>query len=270
MSEAMDNDIFETESHLVTKLSNLLSQCIIPLYANEEDGKPRLVGSSFLVSSDTNFYLISAAHVFDEQVKKGYELFYYIDCSTTQKLSGNLRITKTPSGKDRKHDHLDIGVLKLDGPALPPYPDIQKYPLPIHLLTPNTLPREDKQYLLVGFPETKNRARRVDRNLVPVPYSFRNISAPSSKYLELCVTPQSHIVLSFSIKHTVGPDKIVRPFPDPLGMSGSPVWLLYDKIGSNDPTQTPVVGIAIEHHKTKHAIVVADIDIALKLINDDA
>jgi hypothetical protein len=89
----------------------------------------------------------------------------------------------------------------------------------------------------------------------------------ASKYSELGVTPQNHIVLSFDAKRTVTPNKEIRAFPSPSGMSGSPIWLLYNEGGSNDPAQTPVVGIAIEHHKTKHAIVATDIDVALKLIN---
>lgn len=75
-------------------------------------------------------------------------------------------------------------------------------------------------------------------------------------------------MLNFDVKHTVTPKKEVRAFPNPSGMSGSPIWLLYDENGLNDPRQTPVVGIAIEHHKTERAIVATDIDIALRLINE--
>ena len=263
----MDKDTFERESHVITRLSNLLSQHIVPLFSSRRGGKPQLVGSSFLVSSGTSSYLVSAAHVFDE-LKAGHELFFYIEPRTIRKLSGNLRLTKTPPDKDRANDRLDVGVLKLQGPALPPYPKVQKYPLPISTFMANALPREGKQYLLVGFPESKSRANPAARDLKSKPCSFRNVSAPVSKYSELEVTHQHHIVLSFDVKNTVTPNKEVRAFPNPLGMSGSPIWLLYDENGSNNPSQTPVVGIAIEHHKTERAIVATDVDIALKLINE--
>jgi len=264
----MANDTFKAESQTVTKLAAILSRHILPLFAEVSGGRPKLVGSGFLVSSGTASYLVSAAHVFDE-LKNGQELFFYIERRMKRNLSGNLRLTKTPRGKDRKYDRLDVGVLKLEGPALPPYPIVQKYPLPIGAFMPNALPREGKQYLLVGFPESRSRVNPVTRDLTSEPCSFRNISAPVSAYSELSVTPQSHIVLSFDVKRTVTPNKEVRAFPKPSGMSGSPIWLLYDESGPNDPAQTPVVGIAIEHHKTKRTIVATDIDVARKLINED-
>jgi hypothetical protein len=263
----VNSDAFEEESHAVAQLSNLLLQYIVPLFIERRGSKPQLVGSSFLVSSRTSSYLVSAAHVFDE-LKAGHELFFYIEPNTRRKLSGNLRLTKMPPGKDRKCDRLDVGVLKLEGPALPPYPLVQKYPLPISAFLPKALPREDKQFLLVGFPESKSRAMPAARHLTSEPYSFRNISAPTSKYGELGVTPQSHIVLSFDVKRTVLPNGDVRTFPKPSGMSGSPIWLLSDHDRPTDPLQTPVVGIAIEHHERKRAIVATDIDIALRLINE--
>jgi hypothetical protein len=198
----------------------------------------------------------------------GHELFYYVEPCIKRKLSGSLRLTKSPEGKNRKGDRLDVGVLKLEGLGLPPYPAVEKYPLPIGALLPNALPREGKQYLLVGFPASKSCVKRVAREVVSELYSYRNISVPFSKYADLDVSPQSHIVLGFDRKRTIGPDSHIRAFPEPSGISGSPLWLLYDENGANDPAQTPIVGIAIEHHKNLHAIVATDIDVVLKLINE--
>lgn len=260
-------DTFAVESQAVSRLSNILSHHLVPLYTATPSGRPKLVGSSLLVSSGMNFYLVSAAHVFDE-LTTGHELFFYIAPKVIRKLSGNLRLTKMPLGKDRRADRLDVGVLKLEGPALPPYPKIQKYPLPISAFMSNALSREGKQYLLIGFPGSKNRTNPTARELKAKPYSFRNISAPISKYSELGLNPESHIVLSFDVKNTVRKDSEIRAFPDPAGMSGAPIWLLYDKNGPNDPLQTPVVGIAIEHHKKERVIVATDISIVFKLINE--
>lgn len=258
---------FEAESQAIARLANVLAHSILPLFAEVPSGKPKLVGSSFLVSSGTDYYLVSAAHVFDE-LKAGYELFFYIEPDIKRKLSGSLRLTNTPEGNNRKHDRLDVGVLRLEGPGLPPYPKVEKYPLAISALMANALPRESKQYLIVGFPESKSRANPIAREVASEIYSFRNTSVPPQKYADLGVSTQSHIVLSFDRKRTVGSDSQIRAFPEPSGISGSPVWLLYDENGSNDQNQTPVVGIAIEHHKNHHAIVATDIDVALRLINE--
>lgn len=259
---------FDVESQTIASLANLMARNILPLFAEVSNGKPKLIGSGFLISSSTDYYLVSAAHVFDE-MRDGNELFFFIEPNTKRKLSGSLRLTETPEGKVRKHDRLDIGVLKLEGTGLPPYPKVDKYPLEISALRANVLPRESKQYLIVGYPETKSRANPIERKVTSKIYGFRSVSVPLEKYAVLGVNDQSHIVLSFDVKHTVGSNKQICAFPEPAGMSGSPVWLLYDENGSNDQNQTPVVGIAIEHHKSCHAIVATDIGVALRLINED-
>lgn len=263
----MTDDTFEGELQTITRLSSVPVRSILPLFAETASGKPKLVGSSFLVSSGTDSYLVSAAHVFDE-LKAGHELFFYIEPHIKRKLSGSLRLTKMPGVNNRKCDRLDAGVLKFEGPGFPPYPKVEKCPLAIGALVPNALPREGKQYLLVGFPESKSRANPITREIASEIYSFRNVSVPPQKYTDLGVSPQSHVVLSFDRKRIVGLNSQIRVFPEPSGISGSPVWLLYDENGFNDPDQTPIVGVAIEHHKTHHAIVATDIDVALRLINE--
>ena len=173
----------EVESQAITRLTNILARHVVPVFAETSGGKPKLIGSSFLISSGKDSYLVSAAHVFDELLL-GRELFFYIEPTTKRSLSGNLRLTKIPVGKSRDDDRLDVGVLKLEGCGLPPYPKVEKYPLTIRALMPNTLPREKKQYLIVGFPESKSRANPIAHSVVSNLYGFRNISVPSQKYAD--------------------------------------------------------------------------------------
>lgn len=249
-------------------MATLLSRHILPLFVDRPGSKPQLLGSGFLVSSGNDSFLISAAHVFDP-LRSGHEPFYYIESNVKRKLSGKLRLTKIPEGGNRSRDRIDIGVLKLEGPRLPPYPEVGKYPLPVQALRSGALPRERKQYLLVGFPESQSRANPVDREVESKVYAFRNISFPTKKYAQLGVNSETHIVLSFDREHSVGQDGATRVFPVPVGMSGSPVFLLYDEDGPNDRSQTPVVGVAIEHRKAQRAIVATDIGFALTLINGE-
>jgi len=262
-----DNHAFQVESQAIARLSSALVANVLPLFVEVRGGKPKLIGSSFLISSGISSYLVSAAHVFDE-MKGGQEIFFYIGPRTKQKLSGSLRLTKTGKGENIDSDRLDVGVLKFEGSGLPFYPNLKKLPLSIGALMPNALPREGKQYLVVGFPESKSRANPVAREVVSMAYCFRNFSIPAGKYADLGFDPQSHLVLGFDRKRTIGPNGQIRAFPAPLGMSGSPVWLLHDADGPNDPAQTPVVGVAIEHDKAHHVMVVTDISIALQLINE--
>ena len=257
-------DTFELEANTIAKLSNSLSNHLLPLFQHEKC-KPKLVGTGFLVSADLEDYLISAAHVFDE-LAKGNELFFYINTTTTAKLSGKLLRTKLQPNKNRTGDKLDIGVLKLDNLIRPPYREILKYSLPISTLIPNAIPRDGKEYLIIGFPETKSRINPIARELKSKLSIFQNISAPTSKYGELGLETSNHIVINFEIKRTILPNKAIQTFPKPNGMSGAPVWLLYDHNNHNNPNQTPIVGVLIEYHPSKKALVATDINTALKLI----
>jgi len=258
----MNDRLFQAESEAISKMATLLARHVLPLFLDDRHGKPQRCGSGFLVSAGTASYLISAAHVFDA-VKGGHEPYFYIGSKTKRKLSGSARLTRAPAGRSRRSDKLDIGVLRLEGPGLPPYPAIEKYPLPIGALKPNALPREGKQYLLVGFPGTQTSLNSARRQVTTKLYSYRNISYPAGEYQSIGVDVQSHIAVIFDRKKSLGADGNLRMFPDPAEMSGSPVWLLYDENGPNDPTQTPVVGVAIEHRANHRAIVATDIGLAL-------
>jgi hypothetical protein len=54
--------------------------------------------------------------------------------------------------------------------------------------------------------------------------------------------------------------------PNPAGMSGSPIWVLYDHDGENDPTTNLVAGILIEHWRENQLFVGTDVGIARQMI----
>jgi hypothetical protein len=248
---------------VVRDLSTTLSRHVIPLFFEDQHRRPQPYGTGFLVSSAIGSFLVSAAHVFDYP----RPLFFYVGPKTQRWLSGECRLTKIPGGKSRDTDRLDIGVLKLRSPGLPPYPQVDKYALPTSDLKASALPRESKIYLVFGFPGSKSQPHLVRRDVASEPYAFFNTSAPIQKYTEIGVAPDSHIAIPFERTKALGPNGEVRTFPMPAGMSGSPVWLLYDENGPNDPTQTLVVGIFIEYKKPHHVMIATDIGIALRMIN---
>ncbi len=259
---------FILESEMVEKISTRLSRHIVPLFISGVGRIPQLCGSGFLVSVGSTSFLISAAHVFDE-LKKGRDLFFYMEPKTLRKLSasGQILVTKIPDGKTREQDDLDVGVFKFEGSGQPPYPAVEKEALSVDALLPGALPREGKTYLIVGFPASKTRFNPINPALKSKVYSFRNISHPTDKYGEIGLEPQNHIAVIFERKRSVGPDGKPRWFPKPHGVSGSPVWLLYSEQEDPDnPKPISAVGVTIEHRKDQRAIVATDIGVALDMI----
>lgn len=258
-----DKNSFTREAESVSRLSNVLVPHVVPLFERYPGKRPSLFGSGFLVSSGDSIFLVSAAHVLDAYRR----LYFYTAPGTTAKLTGRLLRTKLPADGKRSSDRFDVGILKLEGVSPNSYEQGGKYALPLSALRSHAMPREDKQYLIIGFPASKSRANPAAHEIKSEPVSYRNISAPLSKYNDLLIRPDTHIVLNLDLERSLAQDGAICTFPSPSGLSGSPIWLLYDGVGPNDATQTPVVGVVTEYHKARKSIVATDIDIALRLIN---
>ncbi len=249
----------------VRDLSIVLTRHIIPLFRRHR-GKPVLTGAGTLVSSKKAHYLISAAHVIDP-IKKGEEVFFYVDKNMTQTLAGRAALSLPPNREQRQLDRVDISIVHIQGPLLPPFEKVDKFPLSVDLLLPQAVPRDRKQYLLVGFPSSKSKSNPANQTINSVPYSFRSMGVMESKYSVLGLDPRFHILLAFNRGRVIGSDGEFRAFPSPNGMSGSPLWLLYDEVRPNDPLNIPLVGIVIEHLKKEKVIVATDVTFALEVIN---
>jgi hypothetical protein len=254
-------------SEINEKINTVLSRHIVPLFIDRSDGRPQSCGTGFLVSSNASSFLITAAHVLDE-IGEGRDVYFYIEQKTKLSLSFFPALSTLPEGKDRDQDILDVGVLQLPVSHQPPYPAVDKWPLNVGSLLPNALPREGKTYRVLGFPGSHGRVNHKKPEIESEPYSFTNISHPTEKYKKIGVKPESHIAIIFDRKRSVGPDGKRRPFPNPKGMSGSPVWLLYDEQEElNAPKQILVVGVFIERRKDhERAMLVTDIGLALTMI----
>ena len=241
----------------------------MPLFSGGKYG-PTLVGTGTLVSADDAAYIITAAHVLDP-IRKGQDIFYYVKMGFTQKLSGRAVLTKPDNGKSRSDDRLDISVIRIDGPESPPFPEVEKYPIQLAALKSHALPRTAKEYLLVGVPASKASLKHRSRILNLLPYSYRNGSVPESEYAEIGLSPRMHIALGFNQRRVIDSNGRFINAPNLRGMSGSPVWLVYeDGIDVNQLIAPPIVGIFIEHRKNHKVLVATDIGVALDAMKNIA
>jgi hypothetical protein len=262
----MSDPTAEKVRRLSERLAERLLRHVVPIFRDDGAGNQELHGTGFLVSNAAGSFLVSAAHVLDP-IKSGANLFFYTGHKRILRVSGSICLTTPPAGGNRSVDRLDIGVLRLEKAVSPPYPEVNKQALPINALLPSALPRERKHYLLTGFPGSKTQLHRVRRQFEVAPYGNWSMSASRAAYGRVGCAERIHIVMPFNRKKVAGPHLATRAFPNPAGMSGSPVWLLQDVVGTNDPIQTPLVGVFIEYHSSRHLLVATDISVALDMIN---
>jgi hypothetical protein len=150
---------------------------------------------------------------------------------------------------------------------LPPYPDVNKYPMDISYLKPGYLPRIGKHYSFAGFPATKTKVSNFKNSIEVTTYSYRSDSIPDSEHSKYGVDASTHIVLPLDTKKGYDKNGNSTHFPKPQGMSGAPVVVLYEEDG--DASRTfPVVAVAIEHRPRDNVVIATDVKFVLEAIQN--
>ncbi|MGO9171370.1 MAG: hypothetical protein ACLP7P_05325 [Rhodomicrobium sp.] len=244
---------------------NSLTRYIVPLFLRDRRGALHSHGTGLLVSTTSRVFLISAAHVLDKL--RDNDVCFYAGERVLRNVTGEFRVTSNIPGKAQKYDRIDVGVCMLQGEYLPPYPDLDKVALPITALRPLAYPREHKQYLFTGFPASKSKVNPHRHVMETKPYGTRLMSASKEGYEKVGYDPRSHIVMPFNHRKAHRRNGTIK-LPDQWGISGSPLWSLYDEVNDNDSANNTVVGIVTEYHKDKCLLVASDIAAAILLINE--
>lgn len=254
----------KTLATVLSDTTDVLAKLVVPVYEDDRRGRPSLHGTGFFVNAHGQYFFVSAAHVLE--TTKTRPLYYYIAPSMTRKLSGTLRLT--PWQGDRERDPIDVGVLKLSGHALPPYPKVEKFAIDISYLRPTYLPRSGKHYAIVGFPASRSRTNPVSRQTEVIAYAYRNNSIDDAQYASQGLVARAHVALPLDPEIGFDSDGNHRNFPRPQGMSGSPIFVLFDDYADNDPRVFPLVAVGTKYWKKKRLVVGTDVAVVLEMINE--
>lgn len=241
---------------VIAETLELLVKFSVPLYYTDDYGRPTQFGTGFFVRGRSAHYLATAAHVLDTAHER--EVFYYVAPNKIRKLTGKTtRSGKSPSHRD--NDLVDIGVVRLTGDNLPPYPDVSKFAMEPDYLRPRYLPRAGRSYAVLGFPATKSKVSRIDGTVLVTPHAYRCESVPDQDYGKHGFSPENHVLLQLDLKVGFGPNGERQHFPKPQGMSGSPIVILYSGGPADDARVFPVVAVGIEYRARQRLLVGTDI-----------
>lgn len=250
------NATLESATELLLKFS-------IPLYVHGIQSRPELLGTGFFVRSGNDVFLVSAAHVLD--TAKTQKVFLYYTPEAIRYLSGSM--TRSRSRSNRDDDLVDVGVVRLSGGHLPPYPLADKYAMDISYLRPRHRPRTDKSYVFIGFPGTKCRVDSVGKCVTVIPYAYRSHSLPESEYISHGLDPNDHVALPLDLKRGFDIAGKHQHFPKPNGMSGSPIIVLYSEKAEDEGDVFPVVGVATTYRKGGNVVFGTDVSLVLEAID---
>jgi hypothetical protein len=232
----------------VLRLHEALLRHVVSLYRQPRGQSPEHVGTALLLRAHGCDFLVSAAHVLSDPSA----LFLYSETSTKRRLNGTLTRTKPLDGD--KSDRVDLATLMLQPPGLPPYPDVDKEGGDADQLMGRESPfLEDDFFLVTGMPASRSKANPHTYQIKVEAFSLLSSRAPASTYEALRLSENLHLALVLDRTKSVNLDGSARVFPDPHGMSGSPVWRLpSEKNGLHLPQ---LVGILTEFHRAEKVLI---------------
>jgi hypothetical protein len=253
----------QTLPEVIDETAALLAKFVVPLYENDNRGRPSPHGSGVFVKAGGQHFLVSAAHVLETLKKR--PLFYYVAPRTTRRLSGKLLLS--PWEGDRDLDPIDVGVLCLSDEGLPPYPDVNKFAIDVSYLRPALLPRSGREYMILGYPASRSNLNPARHEVAATVYGFRNCSIEDARCIEIGLSPETHVILPLDLEVGFDSSGRRRNFPKPQGMSGSPIWVLFNETERDDLDVLPIVAIGTKYRKKERILVGTDVALVLEMIN---
>ena len=103
-------------------------------------------------------------------------------------------------------------------------------------------------------------------------YLGHPLTYPNTLISQVCPAeskwPRTNWELGNQLRKSVWVSRLFPSSPAPYGLSGSPVWLLWDDKGLNDPSKNHIVGVVTEQDSLNKAIKATDIKIAIEMIRN--
>lgn len=221
------------------------------IYSVSEDQRLDPLGTGVLLRVDNSFFLVTAAHVLDENT---HETTQYRDLATYGKreaviLNGGSFRTSVPRGKTRREDRIDVGFILLESEAVAQIGEDRFWP--IAQIDLNDTGTRSALYGAFGYPASLNCT--IDPNyqdvVNPRPFTYTALLRPTKAYKSLGVGIETHLLLAVSQNKTRRSDGIKAKLPDLHGMSGGGLWrYLGDELGTSVSAPC-LLGILIEWHK---------------------
>jgi hypothetical protein len=241
-----------------------LTNTIIPILGSTEQGQPCPVGSGILLGVGKERFLITAAHVLDENK---ITTLYLPGNAELIELSGQSRQSKPPEN-NRDLDTLDTAYIHLSGDIVSRINQGYWF-LPPQLVDINDISTLGKHYMFTGYPHKALGTAYRTRKIVGQLHSYTDRASDAAVYAEVNANPTSNIAINFDAKRAKDDKgRTVTP-KERQGMSGGGVWNFSDGAQLPGLPKIRLCGVAIEHHKKGKCLVATKINFVLESIRFD-
>ncbi len=252
----------ERMNECVDILANKYMKTVRPIYGSTEHGKPYHIGSCVLIETNSTPYLITAAHVIDHNK---ITTLYVGGESDLIQIEAEALITKINTG-NRDDDKLDFSILPLSFGIVEKLGAVTFINESSFLNTDPT--NRGKQYLALGFPNSKNKkinnlVNKVSQN--PFVYSS-TLNTNRKTFNDVGANESQHYLLNFCSKQSKDENNKEVNSVAPKGASGGGLFFIegMDNLESYRPNAEcsgKLAGILIENHKKQKVIITTKISV---------
>lgn len=191
-----------------------------------ENGNPKPYGTGVFVEVDSNYFMLTAAHVTDN-----VEIYVRTGKNNILRLGGDFTYNIVANESERKKDKYDIAIIKLDDVTYDKIKGLYDF-APKEQLGINHSDIISPQYSVVGFPASKAKFNTYKNAIKSAPFIYSTFPEIDSTYSALKYNKQFNIIVEFDKENTINyvtKEKTVAP--DLYGMSGGGLWFVPLPIG---------------------------------------
>lgn len=254
-----------SEKYALKKISNIKESqqfTVRFLFCHKKDYK--LQGTGVLISVAKEKFLLTAAHVFDDDKELMIPL-----SDNNLFVPGGTWIFNNFNG-NREKDKLDIAILKLDEESANELGSKYSFLTEENLLL-NHNPTNLFLYTFFGYPETFSRFRQSKGSFHCKAFFHFNFVCEDKIYLELDRSKQTNIIVNYNKQKSINYKlKTLAVGPDLFGMSGCGLWFTEPENIEIENIKPKLVAIMTDWPiKNRNCVVGTKIDVIIETIRKE-
>lgn len=228
----------------VSKLSEIMKPCLVPILIKRDDLFYSVIGTSVYVRFESNNFLISASHVWKENTEKATgskcEYYYVPGKAHYIPLGGQtLRMNTAQTLRDRH----DIVIMKLSNELIDQLSTFTPYPISENSYSGYSA--YSTNVCVFGYPNSRNKkiGRHNNRFFIS---SITNPTATEDDYHTEKYDQNVNVLIQYDKNNFYNPDGQIVTAPNPEGISGGGI---VSCPGLSRETKEPdirLIGITIE------------------------
>jgi hypothetical protein len=253
------------------ELAHKFLKSVRAIYGSTERGTPIHLRSCVAMEIDGERYLVSAAHVIDNN---DYTSLYVSGEKDLILIESQVHITTPPEG-DREADKLDFAILPLSKNLQDNLGEI--FYLKEEDLLFGDLKRNDKCCLALGYPNSKNKINpKRGNNLKETAFVYTsNLKFEKELFVATGTDEKHHYLLDYCPKHSKDEHGNTVNSVQPKGVSGGGLFLIEDMTTpdtywTEKPCSGKLIGILIELNRENKVLIYTKLSTVINALKSKA